>query len=351
MPEPSGNPESPDQALPGENRLREVLQRHAIATIHTLEQKISAAGPARQRVEPRPLRLALDSLAGRKEVVALDRAGAPWYRLRAAPPPAWRARLEAQAPIFEAVNAPAFALLLAQALEIAAHKALRKQSRPEPLGGFKDLSEHDDSAPYSREDPPELGGGEGAPPPLSLLVQDPDHGRAGILVRNARPWLYPDSEGVREALLQCCAVDAVPVLVARRIALAEFSGVLGACGIILHQTYHQRYPRAFAELAEYARHKTLLGYSDIRLGNEPDARLMKFFAQSLPAALPEARRRFQARKDLLLAYGEGKMGYGALCARLGVRRGVEDRGEEEEPGYLDRGGIWVPRDKLGPSRP
>jgi hypothetical protein len=52
-------------------------------------------------------------------------------------------------------------------------------------------------------------------------------------------------------------------------------------------------------LADQARHKSLLGYHDIRTGNEPDDRLLKFITKNLMEIAPDARAKFDAYKDLL----------------------------------------------------
>ena len=61
-------------------------------------------------------------------------------------------------------------------------------------------------------------------------------------------------------------------------------------------------PYTAAEIAAKAKHKRLLGYHDIRVGNEPDARLRRFVSVNLLKVLPEARARFNKAKDLLYAH-------------------------------------------------
>jgi hypothetical protein len=56
-------------------------------------------------------------------------------------------------------------------------------------------------------------------------------------------------------------------------------------------------------LADQVREKHLLGYHDVRVGNLPDERLIKFISTNLPDLLPQARRSFDQFKDLLCAYG------------------------------------------------
>ena len=150
------------------------------------------------------------------------------------------------------------------------------------LGHFRDLDAHDDSTLYSKEEPPSaLSGISIGAKKLDFLVLDPSTGPAGIEVKNVREWIYPNRPEIRDLLFKCCTIDAVPVLIARRIPYVTFS-VLSRCGCVVHQTYNQRYPNADTALAMRARHKDLLGYHDIRVGNDPDSRLLTFIIQNLP---------------------------------------------------------------------
>jgi len=93
----------------------------------------------------------------------------------------------------------------------------------------------------------------------------------------------------------------------------------------LHQTFNQLYPQADAALAAKARNKDLLGFHDIRLGNDPDVRLVSFIHKNLPALLPSARARFDRSLDLLTAYADGILTREAFKAELRRRR------ENEKP--------------------
>jgi hypothetical protein len=194
------------------------------------------------------------------------------------------------------------------------------------LGAFTDLHDHDDSSPYRKEEHPEYVSGLAMPQKKKLdFILFRDQVVAGIEVKNTRPWVYPDSTDVVDLLRKCCTINAVPILIARRIHYATFS-VLSNCGLILHQTYNQRYPQADEQLAIQARDKNLLGYHDIRLGNEPDPRLIKFIHTNLPGLLHRFSESFQRFKDLLCAYAQGEMGYKEFAGRSKRRL----RGEPED---------------------
>ena len=54
---------------------------------------------------------------------------------------------------------------------------------------------------------------------------------------------------------------------------------------------------------------------DVRTGNHPDPRLLKFLHHDLPSLIPAARERFDAYKGLLWRYGSGKIDYSEFAWR------------------------------------
>ena len=105
--------------------------------------------------------------------------------------------------------------------------------------------------------------------------------------------------------------------------------MLHRCGVVVHQSYNQLLPAADIALAEKVRDKKNLGYHDVRTGNQPDARLIRFVTENLPAVLPAARQRFDTFKDLIEAFVRGEYDYKALAAR--VRRRLAGIGEDFDP--------------------
>jgi hypothetical protein len=328
-----GHPSRIDLA---KRRITNILRRHVVATLRTLEQKISDAGPSNQRIDPHLLTTALKELEPRT-VIRLDRVGGPWFHLAQTRVQDVDARLRILEPIHTATMAGTFVKRMGQALEIAVFKALQTQTRMDFFGAFSDLNQHDDSSVYSHQEPPAIVSGHRMPGKLDFMVLQ-GQVIGGVEVKNTRPWIYPDSsEDVVALLKKCCAVNAIPILVARRIHYSTFSA-LTHCGVIIHQTFNQRYPQADEGLAAQARHKDLLGYHDIRIGNEPDARLIKFIHTNLPTLLPSFRDRFDRFKDLLSAYATGQMPYKEFAARSKRRlRGEPEDGYPPEPPYDD----WI----------
>jgi hypothetical protein len=144
---------------------------------------------------------------------------------------------------------------------------------------------------------------------------------AGLEVKNYRTWLYPHSPEIRELLWKCSDIDAVPVLVSRRIPFITFR-LLNLSGGIVHQTYNQLYPAADAGLAQMVKQKNLLGYHDVRVGNEPDARLVKFLCTDLPRLKEDAKPEFMKYRDVHLAYGKGKLSIANGCERFSLAQSL-----------------------------
>jgi hypothetical protein len=177
-----------------------------------------------------------------------------------------RTRLAAQLPVYQALQKESFKQRLGQTLEIAILRAFQQQNAfTDFLGSFLDLDEHDDSKLYSKEEPPRRLGKRdiGGDRRLDFLVRHPTAGWAGVEAKNIREWMYPDRKEVIDLLSKCLALDVVPVLIARRIQFSTFV-ILNACGVIVHQTYNQLFPTADEALADQAKHKSNLGYHDIR---------------------------------------------------------------------------------------
>src|SRR6266404_1486045 len=313
-----------------QKRLISVLRARVIATDRTLEQKISDAGPNNQRVEPLILTQARNALVAAGRIVPLKRGRTPWFHLPEAPQEEIQRRLEILEPIYERTQDGLFTGRLGQVLEIAVQKALQLGDR-DFLGWYDDLDKHDDSTKYHKIEPPlVISGREIEKGPLDFVVFEPV-GMAGIEVKNYRTWIYPDSTEVKNMLWKCSDVGAVPVLISRRIPFITFR-LLNLSGCLVHQTYNQLYATADAELAALTRDKDLLGYHDVRVGNEPDERLTKFIREHLPNLVEGAKGTFEKFSPAHLAYGSGAINYTEWVKLILISTGIwKRRNEEAEP--------------------
>jgi hypothetical protein len=276
-----------------ERRIVSVIRTQGVANLRTLEHKIADAGPNPQRVQPHILTPVKAALVKSGRLIQLNQ------------------NLQSEFSNRTVVRRTG------QALEIAIFRALVAADGVTPLGGFSDLEEHDDEQLYSKEETRNLNGlslGKRALDFIAVIGGD----FCGIEAKNVRPWLYPNDHQIREAVAKARTLGVVPVIIARRIPFVTFR-VLGTCGVILHETYNQRMANADAQIAARARHKDQLGYHDIRVGNEPDARLTRFVGTNLPNLVASAKAKLGDYGDLLDAFANG-MEYREFAARARRRQ-------------------------------
>lgn len=314
-----------------QRRIKNILRTHKIANFRTIEQKIAEAGPYNQRVDPHILTTAKTHLIRTGEILQTRHSGTPWYFLPETPEANVQNRFQEQLVVYNALHSGNLNHRIGQSLEIAIFRALRTQTSIPFLGSFPDLDQHDDNAMYAKEEPPSSISGNTIPrkQKLDFILLHPTAGTAGIEAKNIREWLYPDRYELKELLYKCCFLNAVPVLIARRIQYATFS-VLNPCGLLLHQTYKQLMPLAERDLALQAKQKLLLGYHDISIGNDPDPRLLKFITVDLPLILPAAREKFDAFKDLLCSYAYGELKFPEFLFKVRKRQqGLPEDYEDE----------------------
>lgn len=250
----------------------------------------------------------------------------PWYALANEDPTRIKARLAVLQPLQAKLGQRPLTTRIGQALEIATYKALLA-SPLEFFGAYTDLASHDDSILYKKEEPPSTISGRSIWPENLDFIARGERVYCGIEIKNIREWLYPYRDEVLDALRKCLALDIVPVLIARRIPYVTFR-LLSPLGVIVHQQYNQLFPASESLLAAQVRDKKLLGYHDIRIGNDPDTRLLKFFGLNLPKILDDARARFTANRDLLEPFAVGQMAYAEFAAR--VRRREQGTNEDDD---------------------
>jgi hypothetical protein len=308
-----------------ETRILRVLGTLTVANQRTLEQKISDAGPYNQRIDPHILTDVRNRLKTEGAIASTTRLNAPWYYAGNTRPDVIEARLSELLPVYQACSD--IGGRIGQTLEIATYRALCQIPHADFSGRFRDLDAHDDNTMYKKEEPQQHIGTRSLKGDVRLdfILRTPDAGPLGLECKNVRHWMYPHVEEISETLDKCISLDAIPVLIARRIHYATFA-VFSKCGFIFHQTYNQLFPSSFAELASKASDKNMLGYHDIRVGNTPDARLLKFITVDLPKIAAAARAKFNAHKDLLEPYANDEMPYDEFAGRV-LRRW---RGENED---------------------
>lgn len=312
-----------------QKRITNILRRHVVANHRTLEQKIADAGPTPQRINPHVIATALDIMERDGLVVAETHMNGNWMYLSGAPPEQVRTRLSVQLTLWRELQTQKLTRRVGQTLEIAVYKCLVRQNALRHLGAYVDLEEHDDHELFSKEEPPSMLDGRAFPGKsrVDFAVSHPTARWGAIEVKNKREWMYPSNADIRELLQKALAVDAIPILIARRIPFVTFR-VLSPCGLVIHQTFNQLFPASELDLVTKIRDKESLGYHDVRCGNGPDARLVKFLCTNLPTVMPSAREKFDANRDLLERYADGEMSYAEFAAR--VRRRQSGTNEDSD---------------------
>lgn len=313
----------------GRRRLVNVLGKQTVALGRTLEQKIADAGPYNQRIDPHILTVCRSELTKENRIIRRQDDDTPWFHLNDASSSKIEKRLAELKPIHAAIRRQNFTKRVGQALEIAVCRALAGQSTLDFLGNYPNLDAHDDSKLYIKEEPPSSISGKAIPTDqkLDFIAGHPSATWAGLEVKNIREWLYPDRSEIKDMLRKCLYLDAVPVLIGRRIPYVT-RRILNPCGVLVWETFNQRYPAADADLAEKAKDKNLLGYHDIKLGNEAGPHLERFIRTILPEELPNAKERFDEYRDLLAGYVFEDMPYAEFSAR--VRRREDGTNEDHD---------------------
>ncbi len=311
-----------------QKRLVSVLGRIGVANARTLEQKISDAGPYGQRIDPHVLTPARQLLEDEGVIRSTRDKSSQWYQLASTDTRIAAQKLAQLREISEQNNKKDIRLRVGQALEIAVFRSLSQQTELQYFGHFDGIDESPDSNLYSKREPPNSISGRAISGKKNLDFIVMKNGIVGgIEVKNTRAWIYPHSDEVKDMLLKCGQLDAIPVLIGRRIPFVTFK-LLNACGAIVHETYRQRYPAADTELVSSLKDKMIFGYHDIVQGNQSDARLDKFLHKNLPEQLIKMRPTYEEFHDLSFGYGSGDYTYKEFAAR--IRRRVNGTNEDHD---------------------
>ena len=331
-PTPSHPDSDPGYLALAKSRLRDALSHRVVATVRILEHEI--CDPVGQPLEPRILGMARKILVRDGELIEIVRDNEPsWFHLPDAPPMDVQARRATLAPVLRELTRQAVSRRRGLCLELAICRALGAQPYARYFGRFPDFdpSVSKRKIGYRKEEPPSYIGdraipGEGR---LDFLYLHRSAGFAGVEAKNVREWIYPGADQIKGLLVKCIALDCVPILVARRFPRATFE-VLGECGVILHQTLNQLYHVTDKDLAERAKRQDSLGFDDIQVGDEPDARLLSFIGTIVPEQLPDARTRFDKYQDLLVGYAGGEIHYREFAGRVRRRAAGKEEAEWED---------------------
>jgi len=311
-------------------RIVSVLRTQGVVNSRTLEQKIADAGPSHLRIQPHILTGVRAQMEKEGRVVTIGGTDARWLHLDDESGARVAARHAELSAVWADFSGKPVRMRTGQALEIAVFRSLVASQGIKTFGGFVDLSNPSGTGLYSKNEIHTLNGRSLGKEALDFIVQAGGE-ECGVEVKNVREWLYPNRSEIRDAVRKALHLGTIPVIIARRIPYVTFR-LMATCGVLLHQNYNQLMAHTDAAVAARAAHRELLGYHDIRVGDQPDARLATFIGKNLPALAPQARARLNAFGDLLERFALGDdMSYAEFAAR--VRR--RENGEKEESDWPD----------------
>lgn len=273
-----------------ERRIHSILAKYHCCPIRMLEAKISEAGPGDKRPDPLSLSAALNSLVSASKVVHIRKQApteTPFY-----------------APVWINTTDPQFQSLLSTRRHLyLLHKGLTERNEfcSDILEKMLDTALERAGATFLSRFP-----SQNIPPdrPLDFVV-DINATRFGGEAKNYREWLYPDSVEIWSSISKCCEINAVPVLITRKLPYVTYL-LFRNVGMVGYQTHFQFFHPAVApELLRVASIDGL-GYKDIRCVMDPDANLLRFFQTTLPRIGPEFATRFSKNKKLLAQFADSQ---------------------------------------------
>lgn len=143
-------------------------------------------------------------------------------------------------------------------------------------------------------------------------VHMPSQVKAVVQVKNTREWYYPASAAVWQLLVSAIELDAVPVLIARRIAEPTFLLMdhIGGFAVPTFNTYIDQAAKSQPEWEAFERASETLGYKDVKVVDprSPERRHVKVWSQTLPPRLLDLKAKFDAVKEDVNQLAEEKEG-------------------------------------------
>lgn len=294
-------------------RVQSILDKQIVAHQKTLEQKIADQGPNNQRVDPHLVGLAIFDLLKQNRLVKHDPPGitsGAWYSNPGAPLDQIESRLETLTNLYESVSGHGFGNLTGDALELIVFKCLEEIRTKNPRYSYSGqflLGEQKKDGRYRKISPPKHLNGLIITTEADFFQFGHEAGVLCIECKNLREWVYPHHEAIKELIIKAAGIDAIPVLVARRIHYTAISNFLAPAGIIAHESYFQYYPADQAEIASKVRDKNLLGFTDVLAVEEPHARTRRFFSEHLPKITHHMAAVWTKNKAVLLEYANDEI--------------------------------------------
>lgn len=300
------SPKALERIALAKRRVQSILDRETVACHRTLEQKIADQGPTAQRVDPHLVGLAIKDLIETTRLRAREAAGETWYSNQATSDEKAAEKIQRLAPLHETINSGSFGNIVGDALEIVVFKCLDRLYEQQPRyayhGSFRLSSPKQNSGRYIKDKPPKIIGSKRTQKDPDFIQFGYDSGPLYIECKNRREWLYPGHGLIKNTIIGAADLGCTPLLIQRRLHYTTITNFLKPAGIIAHESYFQYYPTDYADLAKSIKDRRLLGYTDVTATEEPHARTVKFFFETLPRIAPSMTERWNRNKNALLAY-------------------------------------------------
>lgn len=321
------------------SRILSILDRETVAHEKTLEQKIADQGPNNKRVDPHLISLAIDDMRNLNRLAVHHHPATgetPWYANIGTSAHLVNAKLAVLAPLYNTVS-NTLSNAVGDALEIATFQGLKaawQTSRRYHFDGFfyLDRPKNQHGRFEQRKAPIELHGRVTTKQP-DFLQHGHDAGTLCIECKNFREWLYPQKQLIKHHILRCNELDAIPVIVMRRIHYSTITNFLLPAGIIAHESLFQYFPSDAAATVEAAKDKRSLGFTDLLATEDAHARTIRFFTESLPRIVPPMAEKWHRNRRALVEYANNEINLAQLYNAIGSRAGGKwvERGNDDAP--------------------
>jgi hypothetical protein len=229
------------------------------------------------------------------------------------------------APLYASVSEGNFHNLSGDALEVIVFKCLDQifagNRRFAYQGQFRlDLPKV--GGRYRKTSPPKNIGPHSTQKEADFFQFGHDAGPLCIECKNYREWTYPGHGIIKELIIKAADLDAIPVLIARRLHYTTRTNLLQPAGIIAHESLFQYYPADQVQLAEEAKRKDLLGFTDVTASEEPHTRTITFFTENLPMIVDRMARKWSAHKQALVDYAAEEINLAKLYTAIDSPAGI-----------------------------
>ena len=129
----------------------------------------------------------------------------------------------------------------------------------------------------------------------------PQNGSAIVEVKNQREWIYPRDPALWDIIRNGFAVNAVPILFARKIYTSSFTYVLYRLGGIGIQMHAQFLPESEMERLKMCKNRIGLGFKDLDF-NETVPKNLQNSISVIASQITSSRRQMNRVKETVLPY-------------------------------------------------